>query len=389
MFFLSTESRRYLPYEPQAVQPTILNKIYHPFDFSYVSLSDISQSTPSEWSRIIGLNDRDREALATYLETELTDDIRQDVTAYFSSIVTDDQSYYERLNAILQSFSTFQYNIGFTDDVSVSHIVDFLLDTKDGDCTEFSNSTAILARMAGIPSRVVTGYLASSNLQTRMHIQGLLALQQVIEPLQQYPVENLFLVTTAHRHSWVQVYMPGYGWVDVETTATAIPPAAGFDPNSMDIVIPIIEPENVSNRSFEFPWLLALQALLVLMVAGVVGAYVFRYGRMLYLRSLASGESARSLRALYSLLLMRLAVEGYPIKSGSDTSVEYATDHPELETFAGLYTRLRYREYFTGVERAEELGKLKDEYQQIVRTARRRGLPGFVRRVFSLRDLRY
>jgi hypothetical protein len=291
--------------------------------------------------------------------------------------------------AILEGFSEFQYNIGFTDDVSIDYITRFLFDTKDGDCTEFSNSTAILARMAGIPSRVVTGYLASSGLQTNMHFQGLIALREVIEPLQEYPLEDLFLVTTAHRHSWTQVFMPGYGWIDIETTATALPPAGGLDPNSADIVIPIIEPEDVTDRNFEFPWLLVLQSLLVLGIAGVVGAYAFRYGRLLFLRTVAKGDSVRALRSLYALLLMKLAVEGYPIKPRSRTAQEYAEEHPELHSFAELYTSLRYRERLTGDRRRGEIEKLRGEYRSVIDSAKKNGLPGFFRRVFSLRDLRY
>ncbi len=389
VFFLSTESNRYLPYQPLAVQPTILNKVYHPFAFSYASRSAISQTTEDQWRTIIGLNDSDRENLSSYLEVELRDELRDDLLTYFNSVVNDEQTYYEKLEAILESYSTFQYNIGFTDDVSVDRIVDFLFTSRDGDCTEFSNSTAILARLAGIPSRVVTGYLASSGLQTPQHRQGLMALQEAIEPLQQYSLDEMFLVTTAHRHSWVQVYMPGYGWIDIETTATALPPAAGFDPNSMDIVIPIIDPQDVKNRAFIFPWLLALQSLLVLLVAGVVGAYTFRFGRLLFLRSLSKGESVRALRALYTLLLMRLAVEGYRIKSTAETSMEYAESHPELGSFSELYTRLRYRERLEGAERENDLDSIRDEYRNVVGSARRKGLQGTLRRIFSLKDLRY
>jgi hypothetical protein len=162
-----------------------------------------------------------------------------------------------------------------------------------------------------------------------------------------------------------------------------------LDPNSADIVIPIIEPEDVTDRRFEFPWLLALQSLLVLVAAGTVGAYAFRYGRLLYLRAAAKGDSVRSLRSLYTLLLMRLAVEGYPIKPGSRTAAEYADEHPELKGFADLYSSLRYRERLTGGERKEELEKLRGEYRGIVKSAKRNGLPGLIRRFFSLRDLRY
>jgi len=183
--------------------------------------------------------------------------------------------------------------------------------------------------------------------------------------------------------------MPGYGWIDFETTATAIPPVSGFNPNSTDIVIPIIEPENVVDRSFEFPWLLTLQVLLVLLVAGTAGAYAFRYGRLIYLRALSGGDSVRSLRSMYSLLLMRLAAEGYPIKPASRTAHEYAGEHPELERFALLYTSLRYREKLPADMRKGQFEEIRGEYRKIITSARRSGFVGLVRRVFSLRDLRY
>ena len=389
IFFLSTESLRYLPYYPLAIEPTVLNRIYHPFDFSYASLSAISQADGDQLRKVIGLNDRDRESLSGYLEINLPPEATEQLREYLSGIVDDEYSYYEKIEAILKSFSTFQYNVGFTDDVSIDAIMRFLFDTKDGDCSEFSNSTAILARLAGIPARVVTGYLASSGLQTRMHRQGLAALQEAIEPLRQFQMEEMFLVTTAHRHSWTQVYMPGFGWIDIETTATALPPLGGFDPNSADIVIPIIEPDSVIDRNFEFPWLLTLQALLVLLVAGVAGAYAFRYGRLIYLRAVSKGFSVRALRSLYSLLLIRLATEGYPLKPPSRTAYEYAGDHPELKDFATLYTSLRYREKLPAETRSEELEKLRKEYKKVISQAKRAGLLGVVRRVFTLRDLRY
>ena len=389
VFFLSTDPVRYLPYDPQAVQPTVLNRVYHPFDFSYASLSAISQAQADELNLVIGLSNREKAELGEFLEVDLHEEDYRELSLFLDEIITDEQTYFEKLLAILENFGHFQYNIGFTDDITVDHIMRFLFDIRDGDCSEFSHSTAILARMAGIPSRVVTGYLASSGLQTRMHIQGLLALQRVIEPLQEYPIEEMYLVTTAHRHSWTQVYMPGYGWIDIETTATALPPAGGLDPNSADIIIPIIEPEEVINRRFEFPWLLTLQSLLVLVVAGTVGAYVFRYSRLLYLRAVAKGDSVRSLKSIYTLLLMKLAVEGYPIKPGSRTAKEYSDEHPELESFARLYTSLRYRERLSGEKRKEEFEKLRGEYRTVIGGAKRSGLPGLIRRIFSLKDLRY
>ena len=56
---------------------------------------------------------------------------------------------------------------------------------------------------------------------------------------------------------------------------------------------------------------------------------------------------------------------------------------------AHLYTSLRYRERVTDAKRKDELDKLREEYRKVVSGAKRSGLSGLVRRVFSLRDLRY
>ena len=388
VYALSTISERVAAYEPRSIQPTIRNTIYHPFDYSYTSISAISMTTEREWGRVRELTSEEREILAPYLDVQIREELKDELIDHYESVIGDSEGYYGKLDAIIQSYGEYQYNIGFTDDVSVSHISDFLLNTRDGDCTEFSNATALLARLAGIPTRVVTGYLASTGLQTNSHIRGLVMLQEAIEPLQEYPLDSLYLVTTAHRHSWVQVFMPGYGWVDIETTATAIPPMSFGDPNNMDVVIPIINPEVVA-RKFQFPWLLALQGLLVIAAGGLVGAYLFRYGRKAYLSYVARGTSQKALRALSTLMLTHLASEGYPIKPPSETQVEYAEEHPEVEPFAELYTKLRFKDRYDPGEKEQDWTQIRDQYQELRRSLRRKGLVGFVKRVFTLRDLGY
>lgn len=388
VFTLSTIPERVVAYEPLSIQPTILNNIYHPFDYSYNSVSGMSLTGPEDWRQLRELSETEKRELSDFLEIPLREEIESTLAEYAQQIIGDNTSYFGKLAAILESYSTYQYDLGFTDDVSVDHIYNFLFDTKNGDCTEFSNSAAILTRLAGIPSRVVTGYLASSGLQTQTHTRGLMELQSKIEPLQEFPVEELFLVTNMHRHSWIQVYMPDLGWVDIETTATAIPPAGG-SLNEMDVVIPILQIEPAPKPRFVFPWMLALQALGILLAAGLVGAYAFRYTRLLVLSYAARGRSLKSLKALYSILLSRLAAEGYKIKPDSETSKEYAQSYPEMQSFADMYTKLRYKEQFNPGEQEGDWIELRNSYDSIMKQSRRKGFVGFVKRVFSLRDLSY
>jgi len=389
IFYLSTIPDRVLAYRPSSVEPTVLNREYYPFSYSYDSVSLMSFSNGPEMQSIAGLSPEEEEELAPYLQIPLDEKDRAIFQSYLGGAVGSTTGYYDRIMAILKSFSKYQYQVGFSNDVSVKHLVDFLTVTKNGDCVEFSNTAAILARLVGIPSRVVTGYLASKDLQTFAHRRGLALLREKIPLLQKFPSDQLYLVTTAHRHSWVQLYMPGYGWVDFETTSYAIPPAAGGDPNSWNVVIPLLNGQKELSPLASIPWLLLLQVLLVLIAAGLAFMYLYRYGRELYLLNLSRGRTRRSLDAMYKLLLLRLVANGFSLKSPAKTAREYAQDYPEIEPFAALYTELRYRELFAAGERERLWNELKREYRAAARTGRHQGILGTLRRSFSLRGLSY
>jgi len=72
----------------------------------------------------------------------------------------------------------------------------FLFDLRKGYCDYFATAMTVLARAAGIPARTVTGYV--SNLFDYDRGQ--------------------FVVTAADSHTWVDIYIPGVGWVEFEPT---------------------------------------------------------------------------------------------------------------------------------------------------------------------------
>ncbi len=383
-FFLSSITDRVMPYRPYTIEPTVMDRLYHPFDLSYWTVSRVSATGPDQWRRLGDLSPIERNALARYLEVPLSDETLARFEQYAAEVTAGATGYYDRIDAILRSFDTCQYEIGFTDDVSVDYLELFLFETRSGDCTEFSNTTAILGRIAGIPSRVVTGWLGTESLQTDVHRRGLQSLREVIEPLQEFPLDELYLITTAHRHSWTQFYLPSYGWVDIEATQYAIPPPPELSANSQDIVIPIIQIEDRRDRDFQFPWLLALRLAGALFIAGVAGAYTWRYGREGLLALAARAPSRHGLRARASLLYMRLAADGYAVKSPVETSREYAERYPELQGFATRYTALRYR---SDAPDAAAAGDLRVAALAAAGQMRRRGLIAWLKRLFSLRGL--
>jgi len=73
---------------------------------------------------------------------------------------------------------------------------EFLFTRKEGHCEYFATAMAVLLREAGIPSRVVNGFIGGA------------------------PNEhgNFFLVRESDAHSWVEAYIPGRGWVTFDPT---------------------------------------------------------------------------------------------------------------------------------------------------------------------------
>ena len=383
-YFLSSISDRVMPYRPFAIEPTVQNRLYHPFDLSYRTVSRVSATGPDQWRRLDDLSPLERNTLEPYLEVPLSGETLARFEQYAAEVTAGAAGYYDRIDAILRSFDTCQYEIGFTDDVSVDHLELFLFETRSGDCTEFSNTSAVLGRIAGIPTRVVTGWLGTESLQTDVHQRGLQSLREVIEPLREFPLDELFLITTAHRHSWTQFYLPDYGWVDFETTQYAIPPPPELSAAGQDIVIPIIQIEDRFDRDFRFPWLLVARLAGALAIGGVCGAYAWRYGREGLLALAARSPTRHGLRARASLLYMRLAADGYAVKPPVETAREYAERYPELQGFAERYTAFRYRPDPPDAAAAEDL---RAAAVAASGRMRRRGILAAVKRWFSLRGL--
>ena len=90
----------------------------------------------------------------------------------------------------------FSYNTdvrGMCDDTSRQ--VDCFLQTKQGYCEYFATAMVMLLREVGVPARYVLGYLEG----------------------QEQPDET-WRVEAGAAHAWVEVYFPGYGWVEFDPT---------------------------------------------------------------------------------------------------------------------------------------------------------------------------
>ena len=424
VFALSTLPQKYMPWRPVSIDPVILSENSGPLRYIHQLVSNTHLGDPLELVNIpsFPLSAYDKIILAPYLEISLNGGDRDEFAAYLrnaldiwrenremlifshdylreafqrETIEEPRNEYLENIIALLVSFSNYQYNLNYDDDYSIAALKEFLLKKNEGDCVEFSNTLALLGRLAGIPSRVVTGYLAAESLQTTAHLRGLAALRSKIPVLQRFPFDNLFMVTNLHSHSWTQFYIPDYGWIDFESTAFALPPMGMGDFNNWDVVIPLLDDTRVFSQVRKFPWQAVLRAIASLAAAAVICAYALRCGREIILYWSARRGGRAGARSLYLLLLARLAADGKPIKPASKTALEYSQlfpgmeENPHVKTFASIYSELRWRDFKDSAEKENRFLQLSQEYRNILKTTRRRGIHRWFIRLISLRGLAY
>jgi transglutaminase-like putative cysteine protease len=90
---------------------------------------------------------------------------------------------------------------------------EFLFETRRGFCEHYAAAFTILMRAAGLPARVVTGYLGG----------------------ERNPVDGYLVVRQSDAHAWVEVWVAGEGWRRVDPTAAVAPERIerGIDPRSL------------------------------------------------------------------------------------------------------------------------------------------------------------
>jgi transglutaminase-like putative cysteine protease len=89
-------------------------------------------------------------------------------------------------------FNNFEYKKGLT---TVETEVDDLWKLKAGVCQDFAVIALVMLRIAGIPSRYVSGYICPKNHELRGE---------------------------GATHAWVEIYIPFYGWLGLDPTNNCI-----------------------------------------------------------------------------------------------------------------------------------------------------------------------
>jgi len=161
-------------------EPTSYNAVSHTATRSTEPLSKLARQVETQWAQ--GRNPR---------TLQYARDLR--------SRVASDGAY---VDAVLNFFRTGGFVYSLTPPLlDYNSVDDFIFNSHSGFCGHYASAFVTLMRGAGIPSRVVTGYLGG----------------------EWNPVGGYFVVRQSDAHSWAEVWLEGRGWTRVDPTAVVEP----------------------------------------------------------------------------------------------------------------------------------------------------------------------
>jgi protein-glutamine gamma-glutamyltransferase len=112
---------------------------------------------------------------------------------------TDDRSY---AGKVLDYFRSGGFEYTLTPPLlNFDSIDDLLFNTRRGFCGHFASAYVTLMRAAGVPARVVTGYLGG----------------------EWNPIGGYYIIRQSDAHAWAEIWLEGQGWTRVDPTAVVSP----------------------------------------------------------------------------------------------------------------------------------------------------------------------
>lgn len=108
----------------------------------------------------------------------------------------------QRVASVLKLFNSRGFSYTLQPPLLGTHSIDeFLFITRAGFCEHYAGAFVVLMRAAGVPARVVTGYLGG----------------------EYNPVDATVMVKQSDAHAWAEVWIAGRGWLRVDPTAAVAP----------------------------------------------------------------------------------------------------------------------------------------------------------------------
>ena len=128
----------------------------------------------------------------------LPDGVSGRVRALARDLTVTEPTPYDRALAIEDHLRQFPYTLDLPAPPADREIADyFLFDLQRGYCDYYATTMVVLARAAGLPARLATGYVGGTFDEEA----------------------NATIVTADLAHAWPELYFPGHGWIPFEPTA--------------------------------------------------------------------------------------------------------------------------------------------------------------------------
>lgn len=150
----------------------------------------LQQAIPGDMQRYLALPQTTREAAREYLRTSVGFP-KENMTA------ADVYRYATTVSALVRNSARYDLNTQAMPADAKDFALWFLQESDTGYCVHYASATAVLLRAAGIPSRYVSGYLVKAQADQTVDVRH------------------------KDAHAWVEYYIPGVGWMMLESTAAA------------------------------------------------------------------------------------------------------------------------------------------------------------------------
>jgi transglutaminase-like putative cysteine protease len=177
--------------------------VYFTYDYQLISTEPVTEGT--NYTLVSYTSTRARDPLpqlARRYDTNVSGDRNPKSRALAVKLRSDAASDSAYVATMLDFFRKggFQYTLT-PPRLGFDSVDDFLFNTRLGFCGHYASAFAFMMRAAGVPARVVTGYLGG----------------------EWNPIGSYFIVRQSDAHSWTEVWLDDRGWTRVDPTAVVAP----------------------------------------------------------------------------------------------------------------------------------------------------------------------
>lgn len=203
---------------------------------------------------------------------------------------------YDKVLAVERHLRDYDYDLKIAEPPPGQDVADYLLfSTRRGYCDYYATAMVVMLRVAGVPARYASGYATGHYDYQR----------------------QAYAVTQGAAHAWVEIYFPGYGWIEFEPTpyrTVFTRPVGGTMPAPAVVTLP---PHGA-------PWGARTTSVLLVMVVALLGLGGVFLLTLLTLRGRKGFSSARLTVQLYARML-RWAERVHLGPARGDTPLEFST----------------------------------------------------------------